>query len=75
MTHRSETDLHVLVLPSFYPNRDEPTRGTFFKDQALAVRRSGARVGVLYPHRSAMSARAGSDGSASVSKRPMKTAS
>lgn len=50
MTHRSAIDLHVLVLPSFYPNRDEPTRGIFFKDQALAVRRSGARVSVLYPH-------------------------
>lgn len=43
-------DVHVLVLPSFYPNRDEPTRGTFFRDQAQALARAGARVGIIYPY-------------------------
>lgn len=38
---------HVLVMPSFYPTRERPTLGRFFRDQAEAVHGSGLRVGVI----------------------------
>ena len=41
--------MHVLVLPSWYPTRYQPLGGIFFKEQAVAVQRAGARVGVIYP--------------------------
>ena len=40
--------MHVLVLPSWYPTADRPVLGTFFRDQALALRCAGLRVGVAY---------------------------
>lgn len=45
----SKPDLHVLVLPSWYPSRVAPLSGIFFKNQARAVKRAGAKVGVVYP--------------------------
>ncbi len=40
--------LHVLVLPSFYPTREAPYSGTFFRDWAQALHGAGVRVGVAY---------------------------
>ena len=40
---------HVLVLPSWYPTVYAPVNGVFFQEQARALRRAGARVGVVYP--------------------------
>jgi glycosyltransferase involved in cell wall biosynthesis len=40
--------LHVLILPSFYPTREAPYNGTFFRDWAQALQRAGVRVGVAY---------------------------
>jgi glycosyltransferase involved in cell wall biosynthesis len=40
---------HVLLVPSWYPTAEDPVAGVFFREQALALRRSGARVGVVYP--------------------------
>lgn len=41
-------DLHVLVLPSYYPTRQRPYNGTFFREWACALRCAGVRVGVAY---------------------------
>ncbi|NOZ73212.1 MAG: glycosyltransferase family 4 protein [Chloroflexi bacterium] len=43
------TDLHVLLLPSWYPTDYLPGRGIFFREQAVALRSEGMRVGVIYP--------------------------
>lgn len=42
--------MHILIIPSFYRTPHEPGKGTFFREQALALRRAGARVGVMYYH-------------------------
>lgn len=40
--------LHVLLIPSWYPTKDQPQRGIFFKEQAQALQEAGVRVGVVY---------------------------
>jgi len=40
--------LHVLILPSYYPTRQRPYVGSFFRDWACALQRAGARTGVAY---------------------------
>lgn len=40
--------LHVLVLPSYYPTRQRPYNGTFFREWASALRCAGVQVGVAY---------------------------
>jgi glycosyltransferase involved in cell wall biosynthesis len=42
------SDLHVLMLPSFYHTRQKPYDGTFFRDWALALAGAGVKVGVGY---------------------------
>lgn len=44
----ADQGLHVLILPSFYPTREAPYNGTFFRDWAQALQRAGVRVGVGY---------------------------
>ncbi|ODT69488.1 MAG: hypothetical protein ABS75_16375 [Pelagibacterium sp. SCN 63-23] len=39
--------MHVLVLPSWYPQSADDPAGSFFREQALAVHRQGCRVGVI----------------------------
>jgi len=41
--------MHVLIVPSWYPNQENKIRGIFFKEQALALRESGLKVDVIYP--------------------------
>ena len=43
--------MHVLFVPSIYPTADEPWRGTDVRDQALALARSGVKVGVAFVER------------------------
>lgn len=38
---------HVLIVPSWYPKDADDLSGSFFREQAEAVRRSGPQVGVL----------------------------
>ena len=40
--------MHILVIPSAYPTEDAPLRSSFFKEQAIAVKSSGKKVGVIY---------------------------
>lgn len=41
------SSLHVLLLPSWYPSHKKDLNGSFFREQAHAIKDSGARVGVL----------------------------
>ena len=41
-------ELHVLVLPSYYPTAHGPYSGTFFQDWAGALHRVGVTTGVAY---------------------------
>jgi len=40
--------MHVLIIPSAYPTEDAPLRGTFFKEQAAALKERGLEIGVIY---------------------------
>src|SRR5688500_18079457 len=42
-------ELHVLVLPSWYPTTRLPLNGIFFKEQVQALHRAGVRVGIAFP--------------------------
>jgi glycosyltransferase involved in cell wall biosynthesis len=41
--------MHILIIPSWYPSQPEDAAGSFFRDQAIALRTNGCRVGVIYP--------------------------
>ena len=41
--------MHVLKLPSWYPTPAFPVRGTFFRQQGLALAACGHQVGLVYP--------------------------
>ena len=39
--------MHILVLPSWYPNNPQDINGVFFRDQAKALAAHGHKVGVI----------------------------
>jgi len=39
--------MHVLVIPSWYPNANKPLSGIFFKEQAEALFKQKIHVGVI----------------------------
>lgn len=41
--------MHILIIPSWYTTPAEPIRGSFFRDQALALQKAGHQVGMLVP--------------------------
>lgn len=41
--------MHILLLPSWYPDYPEDVKGVFFRDQALALMNYGHQVGVIAP--------------------------
>lgn len=41
--------MHILILPSWYPDTPSDVKGVFFRDQALALRNAGHKVGVVAP--------------------------
>ena len=41
--------MHVLLIPSWYPSSPHDIRGSFFREQALALTKNGCQVGVIYP--------------------------
>mgnify|MGYP003797447613 CR=1 FL=1 len=45
----SINDLHILILPSWYPIPESPLNGIFFKEQARALHASGLRIGIVAP--------------------------
>lgn len=42
-------DIHVLIVPSWWPSPEQPLAGIFFQDYARAYAAAGARVGVIFP--------------------------
>jgi teichuronic acid biosynthesis glycosyltransferase TuaC len=47
--------MHVLFVPSWYSTIDKPWRGTFFHDQAAAMKRLGLQVGIAFVERRSLS--------------------
>ncbi len=41
--------MHILLIPSWYSTPTNPVRGSFFNDQARALRKIGHQVGMLVP--------------------------
>jgi L-malate glycosyltransferase len=41
--------VHVLILPSWYPRFDGDAEGSFFRDQAIGLAKSGLKVGIVFP--------------------------
>ncbi|HGN1047542.1 TPA: glycosyltransferase [Pseudomonas aeruginosa] len=41
--------LHILIIPSWYPEYPGDINGSFFKEQAEALAKHGCKVGVIYP--------------------------
>lgn len=41
--------MHVLIIPSWYPSYSGDISGSFFREQAIALRRHGCKVGIIYP--------------------------
>ena len=41
--------MHILILAYSYPDSDNPVRGSFYREQAQALKRAGHTVGVLVP--------------------------
>lgn len=39
--------MHILILPSWYPNNSDDINGVFFRDQAKALVEAGHKVGVI----------------------------
>ena len=42
--------MHILLIPSWYATAENPVLGSFFREQAHALARSGHRVGVIAPN-------------------------
>lgn len=40
--------MHILVIPSAYPTKEFPLSSIFYKEQALAVKEAGNKVGVIF---------------------------
>lgn len=41
--------LHILWIPSWYPQEEKPLLGTFFQEQARALKEEGVQIGIIYP--------------------------
>lgn len=40
---------HILIIPSWYPKTTNDISGSFFREQALALKAAGFNVGVIFP--------------------------
>jgi hypothetical protein len=41
--------MHILVIPSWYPENSTAINGSFFREQTFALKKAGFKVGVLTP--------------------------
>lgn len=41
--------MNILIIPSWYPATPHDINGSFFREQAIALKRAGLHVGVIYP--------------------------
>jgi teichuronic acid biosynthesis glycosyltransferase TuaC len=46
--------MHILIIPSWYPYKENPLMGIFFREQALALSEAGHQVGVISPIQKSM---------------------
>ncbi|WP_276663078.1 glycosyltransferase [Syntrophomonas wolfei] len=46
--------MHLLIIPSWYPDEINPLGGLFFQEQAQALKNAGHRVGVIFPERKSL---------------------
>ncbi|MFV5350671.1 glycosyltransferase [Acinetobacter baumannii] len=44
-----KTPMHILIIPSWYPQFIGDVGGSFFREQAIALKKAGYSVGVIYP--------------------------
>lgn len=44
-----EKQMHILIIPSWYPQFSGDVGGSFFREQAIALKKVGHSVGVIYP--------------------------
>lgn len=42
-----KNNIHILILPSWYPSKLNNIRGSFFREQALALSNAGYQIGVI----------------------------
>lgn len=42
-------DKHILIVPSWYPEKPGDINGSFFREQAIALHKAGYKVGVIRP--------------------------
>ncbi len=42
-------DKHILIIPSWYPEKPGDINGSFFREQAIALHKAGYKVGVIRP--------------------------
>lgn len=42
-------NIHVLIIPSWYPKTPNDIGGSFFREQAIALKSAGFNVGVIFP--------------------------
>ena len=40
--------MHILIVPSWYPNDEKDISGSFFREQAIALAESGHKISVAY---------------------------
>uniref|UniRef100_A5WC08 Glycosyl transferase, group 1 n=1 Tax=Psychrobacter sp. (strain PRwf-1) TaxID=349106 RepID=A5WC08_PSYWF len=45
----NDCNLHILIIPSWYPAFEGDIGGSFFREQAHALKKAGNKVGVIYP--------------------------
>jgi glycosyltransferase involved in cell wall biosynthesis len=41
--------MNILIIPAFFQTKEKPTQGSFFMDQAVALKKAGHNVIILYP--------------------------
>jgi glycosyltransferase involved in cell wall biosynthesis len=41
--------MNILIIPAFFQTKEKPTQGSFFMDQAVALKKAGHNVVILYP--------------------------
>lgn len=41
--------MHILIIPSWYPRYKGDIGGSFFREQAIALKESGLQVGIIFP--------------------------
>ncbi len=41
--------MHILIIPAWYKNKEQPYSGVFFEEQARALQKLGHKVGIIVP--------------------------